>query len=879
MRFSRLAPKRFSSRLFLVTFIAGLIPIIIFTILIGSYGARIEKEITRIIEKGYEQDMSQSEIILREMGEASVYSKVSDIAQELDMVIQSVPWMTVADLQRDQKFREVAIQTIGKTGYTFIFESDTAIVRFHRDLRLENRNLPRVFRHLPDLQGILRTSLKGPSPAYGYYQLKAGDGNIMKRFIHIIPLHNATADGVRLSVAATVNVDDFLKPIKEAEAGHNETKRFLMQASKAAIGSFKQTGLFSMGIGILTVSLIAFVVGIYLSRSVKRLREATSRVIRGDLSTPVKRRGSGEVAAFIDDFNTMVDRLAQTTVSKQLLQASEARLKTANGDLRREIAERERTEEALAAEKERLSITLRSIGDGVITTDSEGRIALMNNAAEKLTGWQQDQAIGHGITDVLRIAMEAPYHQAGLGEALRNGREEPAVLLNQKVLVARDGTVRVIAETRSTISDKGGGLLGTVIVFRDITLEKQMEEELLKARKLESLGVLAGGIAHDFNNLLAVILGNISFGKMFLKEKDKVSDRLAEAELACMRGKDLTYQLLAFAHGGEPLRRVVAPAPVIEDAARSCLGESPVAVSFSFPVDLFPVRIDEAQVRQVIQRIVENANEAMGEGGVLTVGAENVSLGPNNPLALKQGGYVRIFFKDEGPGIAWPDLQRIFDPYFTKKEMGNEKGTGLSLSICYSIVKDHGGSITAESEVGKGSVFHIYLPAAEPGDPLDQGAGPAPSSGPARIGGAPAVRPGRLLFMDDDQSVRDVIVEILLHLGYQVEFARDGFEAIEQYVKAAREGRPFDIVITDLTVSYGMGGKELIKKLRTIDPRVRAIISSGYSNDPVLKQFKEYGFLGFVAKPYKVEDLCAVLDAVMQESATDVGPANGPMAG
>ncbi len=409
MRLPRVLPDKFSTRLFLVTFLAGLIPVIIFVFLIDIYGSRIEKEITRIIEEGLDRDMARSEVMLREMGEASVFAKVSDIAQELDMVIQTVPWMTATDLQRDKRFREVAVQTVGRTGYTFVFDSDTAIIRLHRDLRLENKNLPSVFRHLPELQNILETGMRGTGTAYGYYQLKAGDGNIMKRFIYIIPLHNPTADGARLSVAATINVDDFLTPAKQAEASQNETKRFLIHASKTVLESFRHTGLLSMGAGILTVSLIAFfVMGIYLSRAVTRLREATARVNRGDLSTPVKPSGSGEVATLIDDFNSMVDKLAATMVSKDLLQTSEAKLKQANAELRQEIADRERTEAALAAEKERLNVTLRSIGEGVITADSEGRIVLINNAAEKLTGWQQVQASGQHLSQVFRVVTEAP---------------------------------------------------------------------------------------------------------------------------------------------------------------------------------------------------------------------------------------------------------------------------------------------------------------------------------------------------------------------------------------------------------------------------------------------------------------------------------------
>jgi len=860
MVFAKLVPHKFSSRLFVVAFMAGLVPIIIFTILIGAYGRHIQREITRIIEEGYKQDMLHSEVMLREMGEASVYGRITEIARQLDTVVESVPWMTLSDLRRDGKFRELAVETIGETGHTFVFQSRTAIVSFHRDRRLEGRDLRLVFQDLPEFQAILAKSMQGPGTASGYYELKAGDGHIMKRFIYILPLRRLTADRIRLSVAATINVEDFSIRIREAEANNNATKRFLLGASGAAMSAFRRTALLSMGVAMVTLSLMALIMGISLSRAVTRLREATKRVNQGDFSTPAEVRGSGEVAVLMGDFNRMVDRLATTTVSKELLQASEARLREANNELLKEIAERERTEEALAGEKERLSVTLRSIGDGVITADSGGRIILINKAAEKLTGWQQDQAMGMALSQVFRVTGDPSPGQGGDGGSPEGEREEGKSPLNQKVLVAQDGTERVISETRSPIGDKGGSVLGTVIVFRDISLEKRMEEEVLRAQKLESLGVLAGGIAHDFNNLLAVVLGNISFAKMLLKQDRKVTERLAEAERACMRGKDLTYQLLAFARGGEPLHRVAAVVPLIEDSARSCLNGSEVTLSYAFPEDLPPLKIDEEQIRQVIQNMVSNAMEAMGNRGTLKMGAEVVTIGPGNPLALMQGRYVRIFLQDDGPGIAEQDLVRIFDPYFTKKQMGSRKGTGLGLSICYSIVKDHGGLITVESAPGKGSLFHVYLPAVESEEPQLK---------EQLFAGEGADRKGKLLFMDDDQGVRDVIVEILAHLGYTVRFARDGLEAIEQYEEAARNNEPFDVVIADLTVPDGMGGKELMEQLRTIDPKVRAIISSGFSTDPVLHDFRKHGFLGVVAKPYKVEELCAVLDAVLHDGGRE----------
>jgi PAS domain S-box-containing protein len=858
MVLERILPKKFSSRLFLMAFVAGLIPIVIFTVLINTYGKYIEKEFKRIIELGYQQDMFLSEVLLRGVGETSTYDRVNEIAQQLDLVIESVPWMTAEDLRADEKFRDLAVQSISPTGYTYIFDANTGVILFHRDRRLEGKNLRRVFRGLPDFLVVLDASLQGPNAARGYYRLKAGDGNIMERFVCFVPLHNRTADSTRFMVVATVNAEDLSTPLKETEAIHRSTKDYLTIASDQAFRSFRHRGLLFMGVGILTVSLLAFGMGLYFSKAVSRLREAVARINKGDYSTPVPFSGAGEVSTLIEDFNKMADRLGETTVSRQLLQASESRLKVLNSDLRKEIAEREWTEEALAAEKERLSVTLRSIGDGVITADSEGRVVLINNAAERLTGWEQEEAAGLGLAEVFNATAEVPVLSSGNGGG--TGSQVPAELrspVDQKVFKARNGTERIIAESRSPICDKNGQALGTVIVFRDITDQKKMEEELLQARKLESLGVLAGGIAHDFNNLLAVVLGNISFAKMFMDPADKASVRLVEAEKACLRGKDLTYQLLAFARGGGPSRMPTDIVRLLQDSARECVTDPKIDLRVFLPDDLFPLRTDEKQIRQVMERMLSNAQEAMEEGGVLELGAENVVVGGGSGLALKQGNYVRLFVKDQGPGIAEEDLERIFDPYFTKKQMGYQKGTGLGLSICYAVVKDHGGLITVDSKPGKGTLFHIYLPAdgreeVLPGKPVVVDM-KKPSAGK-----------GRLLFMDDDDGVRDVIVEILIHLGYDVQYAKDGDEAIRHYTEATEAGKPFDVVIADLTIQDGMGGQELVERLHRLDPGVRAIISSGYSNDPVLYDFRQHGFLGVVAKPYKIEELCAVLDEVMQ---------------
>ncbi len=862
MILEKLLPRKFSSRLFLMTFVAGLIPIVVFSVLINTYGRRIENDMNRIIEEGYKNDAIRSAAMLRQMGEASIYSRVLETAQQLDLVIDANPWMVLDDLRRDNKFRELTVQSLSRTGYTYLFEADTAIVRFHRDKRLENRSLRKLFHALPTFQSILNESLNGPQSSRGYYRVDAGDGNIMERYLCIVPLHNLTADGTRLMLAASVDADDFSAKIKESQDIHEATKNFLTLASQQSTRSLRKTGLIFMGIGIITISLLAFFMGMFSSRGVKRLREATARINAGDLSTPVEVSGSGEMATLMRDFNKMLDQLATTTVSKQLLQASEVRLKVANSELRREIGERERTETALAAEKERLNVTLRSIGEGVISVDSEGKVVLINAVAEKLTGWKQSDAVGMDLSLVFSTAVEDAYYVPGNGKGSHSDDAQLQNPLNRKILKSKDETERMILETSSPIWDKGGSALGTVIVFRDITDQKKVEEELLKARKLESIGILAGGIAHDFNNLLAVVLGNISFGKMLIKPEDKAYGRLVEAENACLRGKDLTYQLLAFARGGEPLRKIIDISRLVQQTVDSSLAESKVICDLSISDELLPLRIDDKQICQVIERMIRNAVEAMEGQGKLKIGVENVTIWQGNSIPLKPGKYVRISIRDQGPGILEEDLPRIFDPYFTKKQMGYQKGTGLGLSVSYSVIKDHGGLITAESEAGKGSCFRIYLPAyhEEEEARIDEIA--VPKDGTRR---------GRLLFMDDDAGVRDVIVEILVHLGYDVEFAWDGTKALELYREAAEKGKPFDVVIADLIVRDGMGGEELVGRLHEIDPMVRAVVSSGYSTDPVLTDFKKYGFLGVVAKPYRIEELCAVVDAIIQEGRPGEG--------
>lgn len=534
-----------------------------------------------------------------------------------------------------------------------------------------------------------------------------------------------------------------------------------------------------------------------------------------------------------------------------LLEASVNYIPTAGGRFfafLRDITERKQMEEALLAEKERLAVTLRSIGDGVIATDTKGHIVLMNYVAEKLTGWKQEKAVGLPVSEVLNLFNQ----HAGLRsenpveQVLQTGK--PVNLPIHTLLLTRDGTERLLAASAAPIIDRNQQVIGAVMVFQDKTLERLTEKELLKIEKLSSLGLLAGGIAHDLNNVLAVILGNLSLATMNPKDDTLLRKSLAEAEQAGFRARDLAKQLLTFARGGTPIKELASIGEILQDSAKFACSGTQARCEISAPRHLWPAEFDPGQISQVIQNLVINAVQAMPLGGVVRIKADNVTLPENNPFSLASGKYIKITVEDQGIGI-WPDhLSRIFDPYFTTKQ----KGSGLGLATAYSIIKNHDGHITVDSAVGKGTVFSIYLPATE------KTYVPQPEMEPEIRTGK-----GRILVMDDEELIRNNVGLMLNYLGYETEFAEDGSKALELYARAKAAAHPFDAVIMDLTVPGGMGGREAIQKLLEVDPQAKAIVFSGYADDPIMSNFRQFGFQGFIKKPYSIKDVSEVLHRVL----------------
>lgn len=531
------------------------------------------------------------------------------------------------------------------------------------------------------------------------------------------------------------------------------------------------------------------------------------------------------------------------------LRQSEELARNANQELHTKIRERQQAEDALAAEKERLAVTLRSIGDGVITTDVDGRIVLMNKAAETFTGWTRLPAVGQPLNEVFLLLDEVTREQLDnpvdrvlkADTALRRG--------SPTVLVSRDGRERIVTTAGAPIHDHADSIVGVVLVFRDITENRKLEAELQKASRLESLGLLAGGIAHEFNNILTGIFGNISLAKMFAPIGGPIQERLEKAEQSCVRAKEMTGQLLTFARGGAPIKRIKSVPRLIKESCDIAVLGSNARCEFHYAPDLRPVEVDQAQIIQALNNLFLNAIQAMPDGGKISVRAENIPAGTRRGLPSLSADYVKISIQDDGPGISREHLSRVFDPFFTTKH----KGRGLGLATAYSIVRKHDGLIDVDSTVEQGATFHIYLPASAQT--------PTPE---AEDPGSLATGGGRVLVMDDEPDILNFSHIALKRLGYEAELARDGAEAIRRYQEAREGGRPFSAVIMDLTIPGGMGGKETIQRLLDLDPGARAIVSSGYSNDPVMAEFRKYGFCGVVAKPYEIRELARVLQSVIQ---------------
>jgi two-component system cell cycle sensor histidine kinase/response regulator CckA len=514
-----------------------------------------------------------------------------------------------------------------------------------------------------------------------------------------------------------------------------------------------------------------------------------------------------------------------------------------------DITDHKRMEEELREQEIKYRSLFESAKDGIFTLDDTG-FTDCNQMGAEMYGLTKEDLIGRSPVDFSperqpdgRLSSDAADEKI---RAALNGI--PQVFEWQSLRA--DGRPFHVEITLSHL--EMGGKTCVQAIVRDISERKRFEQEHHKAQKLEAIGTLAGGIAHDFNNLLQGVFGYISLAKLKKDDPEKSMAALDEAEKALHMSVKLTNQLLTFSKGGKPVKKNIDLLPLLVSAAKFALSGSRTDYRIAADDGLWHIEADEGQISQVIQNIVLNADQAMPHRGRVDITARNVQLpAPDAPPELAEGRYVSISIRDTGVGISRKYLANIFDPYFTTKE----KGSGLGLATAYSIIRNHNGMIDVKSQTGQGTTFTLYLPAT-----ASVGQEERAASVPAAPG-----RTGRVLVMDDEPVILDVAGELLKALGHRAEFASDGTETIAKYREAQRSGSPFDIVILDLTIRGGMGGVETAKKLMELDPGVKAIVSSGYSDDASIAGYQKQGFKAVLKKPYHVDELRDVLNGLLTE--------------
>jgi len=560
-----------------------------------------------------------------------------------------------------------------------------------------------------------------------------------------------------------------------------------------------------------------------------KLINASRRIADGNFDTVIETSAKDEIGQLAITFKKMMENIKRITASRD--------------ELDQEISERKLTEKALQETETRYRGIFENskLGIAVYKAVNEGddfTFIDLNKGAEKIENISREKLVGSSL-----LKMFPGVKKFGLFDVLqrvyKTGKSE-----KHPITIYSDNRIQGWRENFIYKLPTGE----VIAIYSDETERKQMEEQIQHAQKMDAIGTLAGGIAHDFNNMLGVITGNASYILSNMNHGNEFYEVISDIDKGAKQAQALTQQLLTFSKGGAPIKKVTHINPLIKESSEFVLSGAKAKCRFQLSENLWAVEVDEGQINQVISNIVINANQAMPDGGIITIRTENTILGKDNILPIGEGRYIKISIEDSGIGISEKHLSKIFDPYFTTKDKGN----GLGLASAYSIITKHGGHIEAYPLGKKGTVFNIYLPTSSRSvievkkvkQPIHAGK-------------------GSVLVMDDQEPILRMVGRMLNKMGYEAAFAIHGNQAIDMYQEAYESNNPFDIVILDITVPGGLGGASTMPELIKIDPQVKAIVSSGYSNDPIMANFKDYGFCAVVPKPYTKNELSEILNDIL----------------
>ena len=846
-----------ATRLIAITFLAGVIPVLFFVIMMSFFIHRFNLEANKAIQQGQEEQWQRSQAILNQMAEDQIRQKAFDVALQIELFLRANPEMRVKDLQENRYFADIAVQPVGKTGYTAVYDSETAVVGFHNSQALVHQDLHQLAELLPEFWAIIKEGMHGRY-AQGYYPWKESDGSERQKYMYIVPVMDRTAEGVQFSVAATAYKDEFSRPIQAAKNVSEGTTYLLLKLARESTKSFHFFGYFFAGVSFLLILSLALWTGHYFSKAIDQLRRAMHDVNKGDFNIELTPVMSGDVGRLTEDFNRMVKYLAITTVKKERLERKESELEhyrdqleqlvderteeltKANLLLSKEIDERKQAVEALQQSEEKLKAIVHAAPDGIILL-LDRKLVWANDRMHQLLGYEKGTLLGK----------DAATFYANPEEYDKVGRELFHVDLTQeipevKTLIKRkDGSI-FDCSIRAYPLDETDVSKGMIASVTDISESKKLETRLQQAQKMEALGTLAGGVAHDLNNILS---GLVTYPELLiydLPEESPMYKPLLTIKKSGDQAAAIVQDLLTMTRRGVAVFETVNLNTIIAEQL-----ETPefhqfkrhhpeVFIGTDFDKNLSNIKGSAPHLAKAVMNLVNNAAEAMSGGGSITITTENLRLESkvNGFETIEPGTYAVFSIKDEGSGIADADLPRIFEPFFTKKVMGRS-GSGLGMAVIWGTVKDHSGYIDITTSYETGTRFTLYFPATE--EELQVNRSQADLMQFAGSGEF-------VLVVDDSEEQREIARTILEKLDYRVDCVESGELAVE-FLRST----DVDIVILDMIMGSGIGGLETYQQFSVFKPEQKIIIVSGFSESSEVKQLQRLCDCLYIKKPYTLE--------------------------